>query len=294
MSAAAKPLTKPLPRINVAAERMRLAASCMAKHDIRYYLNGVLVEPREAGGVFIVATDGHRLIAVIDPTGEASEPTILSLSADMLRRMPRPSAADGFPMGGKVNKLLPADTETGHRVILDTFRERSALVLTGAAGEPACIHLSPIIEGNFPDWRRVVPSNLPELKPGTTDVYRYDYLSTVLDTFARSARFTVTTTAMQSAIGAGIVFHIHRHEYAILVVMPMRSSAKELNQPKFFTTWGGNARRARQPAKAATQDAVAVPDERGADAKERPAEAGAQPAAAQAKAPPAEEGQVGG
>ncbi len=48
----------PTPVIDVAQHLARLAASCMAAHDIRYYLNGIYVEPREAGGV--VSADEMR------------------------------------------------------------------------------------------------------------------------------------------------------------------------------------------------------------------------------------------
>jgi hypothetical protein len=40
-----------------------------AKGDVRYYLNGVYVEPNASGGVTIVATNGHVMALMYDATG---------------------------------------------------------------------------------------------------------------------------------------------------------------------------------------------------------------------------------
>lgn len=49
-------------------------------NDIRYYLCGVHIAPCEAGGVFIVATDGHQMAVAHDPEGRVDEPVILTCS----------------------------------------------------------------------------------------------------------------------------------------------------------------------------------------------------------------------
>src|SRR5690606_12660465 len=48
-----------------------------AKNDIRYYLNGVRIEPHPQQGAVIVATNGYRLAAIHDPDGWCEEPIIV-------------------------------------------------------------------------------------------------------------------------------------------------------------------------------------------------------------------------
>lgn len=49
--------------INVPVSIIAAASHAMAKQDIRYYLNGMMIERSEHGGVRVVATDGQHLIA---------------------------------------------------------------------------------------------------------------------------------------------------------------------------------------------------------------------------------------
>lgn len=51
--------------IRIPTSTLKAALLHVAKHDVRYYLNGVLIEPISDGtAVFVVATDGHRMIAI--------------------------------------------------------------------------------------------------------------------------------------------------------------------------------------------------------------------------------------
>lgn len=52
--------------------------------DIRYYLNGVFIEPLVGGGVNIVGTDGHRIVVIHDPNGECKEPVIIYPHATLI------------------------------------------------------------------------------------------------------------------------------------------------------------------------------------------------------------------
>ena len=126
---------------------------CAAQKDVRYYLNAVHIEPHPQGGVVVVATNGHFMGAIHDPDGWIA-PGVQSvligavskrlLSACMARRGP-----DGEP---------PA---------LLWIAEKYSLVssLEDAAEEPELFgqhaHLTErteLVDGKFPDWRRVVPS----------------------------------------------------------------------------------------------------------------------------------------
>lgn len=157
---AAPATPKPMPRISVAASYVRLAATCMAERDIRYYLCGVLIEPRAEGGAYIVATNGHMLIAIIDKGGECSAPTIIAPNKATLAACPKVAP---FDRGGRILRTLEVEGET-------------ALGVTNEAGRLAHIQAcDTIIEGKFPDWGRVLPV-WDQLKPGSpaqvSHVYR--------------------------------------------------------------------------------------------------------------------------
>lgn len=49
-----------------------------AKEDVRYYLNGITIEPHPEQGVILMATNGHVLAAVHDPEGWCERKIILA------------------------------------------------------------------------------------------------------------------------------------------------------------------------------------------------------------------------
>jgi len=97
-----------------------------AKKDIRYYLQGVCFE-QCATGTYAVATDGH-VVCVARLDSEAHEPTSVIISADHLAQAVKNNKYDVF--------IEPADGK---------------VTLKSSNGEMTV----PLIEGRFPDWRRV-------------------------------------------------------------------------------------------------------------------------------------------
>lgn len=64
---------------NLSATRMLRAMDIPGANAARHYLEGVYVEPLDAGGVAIVATDGHVMLVQWDRDGIAPAPAILRL-----------------------------------------------------------------------------------------------------------------------------------------------------------------------------------------------------------------------
>ncbi|MBD1602269.1 hypothetical protein [Pseudomonas typographi] len=126
---------------------------CAAQNDVRYYLNAVHIEPHSAGGVLIVATNGHFLGAIHDPDGwiAPGQQSLLIgagskrlLSACMARRGP-----DSDPPA----VLWVAEKYSLLSSVVDTSEEPEMF------GEHA--HLTErtaLVDGQFPNWRRVIPS----------------------------------------------------------------------------------------------------------------------------------------
>jgi DNA polymerase-3 subunit beta len=111
---------------------IELTAFAMAVQDVRYYLNGLLLETR--GGVLrAVATDGHRL-AVAEAQGVQS-------SGDRQAIVPRKGV-------GELQRLVQA---LEHEVELMMTRNHLRVVLGDA------VFTSKLIDGRFPDYEAVIP-----------------------------------------------------------------------------------------------------------------------------------------
>jgi DNA polymerase-3 subunit beta len=130
----------------------------MAKQDVRYYLNGISVEPHPDGGAIIVATDGHRLAVIHDPDGWCTQQIIvgeikkplLDACKKRARRHYQEEAPAALWIGqhGSVVTRLPAvqsGEKAEHLAPADLFGE---LCLFNCR--------TSIVDGVFPNWRRLL------------------------------------------------------------------------------------------------------------------------------------------
>jgi DNA polymerase III subunit beta len=113
-------------------------AYAMAAQDIRYYLNGLLMQVLDKE-LRMVATDGHRL----------------ALSSNTLE--------EDYP---RTEVILPRKTVLELARQLSDSEDPVEIIITG---NQACFRFGPIelitklIEGKFPDYERVVPQGNPKL-----------------------------------------------------------------------------------------------------------------------------------
>lgn len=107
-------------------------AFAMARDDVRYYLNGILLE-WSGPNLRAVATDGHRLALMDRQVAEASEALQVILPRKGVQELERLLADSEDPAGV---------TFTGNHV---RFRL------------PGVTFTSKLIEGRFPEYRRVIP-----------------------------------------------------------------------------------------------------------------------------------------
>lgn len=70
--------------VDINYDYLKAVSLAMAKQDIRYYLMGVHVEAK-LDGVTLVATDGHRLLAIHDDTQRVEEPFNLIIPAETVK-----------------------------------------------------------------------------------------------------------------------------------------------------------------------------------------------------------------
>jgi len=112
------------------AAALRAAFIVAAKQDVRYYLNGVFIS--KAGD--IIATDGHRLIA-------------MCIGVELPEDFPERGVILSRPPS-TIPARLPDDNIT-----VDLNLEQ----WTGTMDWNMGIFPITVIDGNFPDWNRVIP-----------------------------------------------------------------------------------------------------------------------------------------
>jgi DNA polymerase-3 subunit beta len=137
-----------------------------AKADVRYYLNGVCIDVRAADAV-AVATNGHILLAV--PLALADDAGELVPGQYILPR----EALEGIKPTHKslpvtIEVLTPAPTPDPDRPGVTLRKSPTATVFAGGA-----VAHTPLVDGRYPDWRRVVPLEV-SYEPGQ---YKADYVA---------------------------------------------------------------------------------------------------------------------
>lgn len=105
---------------------------CMAQQDVRYYLNGVLLEIKD-GKLRAVATDGHRMaVSQIDTPGADGEKQVI---------VPRKAVHE-------ITRLLDSSDET----LTLQFGQNHIGIQTSEL-----TFVSKLIDGRYPDYHKVIP-----------------------------------------------------------------------------------------------------------------------------------------
>jgi hypothetical protein len=177
--------------------------------DIRYYLNGICVEKAEKGGVYLIASDGHTMCVIHDATG-----TLEGADSIIFRVTPGLPAAAKLA-GNKMHKTLP------YRLLVQGQRVKIACGFDSDGDAELFVQAGrSLIEGKFPNWRKVVP-DLTTLKPGFGDSMNAHYLAR-LSKLTTDRRFQ-GLSLWQAEAGKAIVARVPLVPEMIVVMMPMRS-----------------------------------------------------------------------
>lgn len=110
--------------IKVNALYFKAAHLCVSRDDLRYYLNGVYIEPHAKQGAVLTATDGTVLFSIYDPEGVCERAAIVEL-----------------PKGAMTAKQIEGQVEVSAEGI---FRHRTYI------SEETCL-----IDATYPDYRRI-------------------------------------------------------------------------------------------------------------------------------------------
>tara|TARA_R110000824_G_scaffold6306_7_gene29168 strand:- start:4297 stop:5472 length:1176 start_codon:yes stop_codon:yes gene_type:complete len=135
------------------------AVNFSGKADVRYYLNGVYLEPHKEQGTYIVATDGHRLGVFLDKSFTISRSCILcNKNKDFYRALNTiPKDADYPCLKFKFIKSEDKKTDSYvfGKVKVKIYYCRKNME---EIGEDADAEFTiDLVDGKYPDWRKVMP-----------------------------------------------------------------------------------------------------------------------------------------
>lgn len=147
---------------SVDATLFRLVSTVVGRSETRFYLRYVCIDPHPTQGVYLVATDGHRMLVAHDPEGECSE-RVLCRPTKGLRR-----ACDAHRFETRrVSIDSEADTATVTRQQVDTGTVKPVATFNGVV-DAADVAL-------FPKWQGVVPVIDPD-DPAVSAAYNCGYV----------------------------------------------------------------------------------------------------------------------
>lgn len=183
---------------------LKAATFCASSEETRYYLKGVFAEYKD-GELILVATDGHRLLAV------------------------HPENNGPAPHGPAFGIIIPLDAIA--RIKINKYATQGDLVCE--AGQWA-LHYEGIkigftpIDGTFPDWRRIVPSE--------TSGEAAQFNAAYLNDFAKASKLlggdTRPVVAYNGEGPALIGFQSDIEAFGVL--MPFRASIVPTNPPSWL------------------------------------------------------------
>lgn len=229
--------------VSVSAKAFTAAMLAVSTEETRYYLQGVLVEPCSAGGVNVVATNGHIIIAIHDKDGETNGKWICPVPAHMRRFLlanleSRDAETyahddDDFPAEGDDKRPLDRIKFDGKIASITApehaWREKSPLEMVMATTAPA-------IDGTFPDWTRVLPNPTDKTPPLPTFTIATHYAMAVNRAVCIWKGNASTGIRVRGVEKHGpILMGAHGDPDFIVALMPMRDDAEILVLPSWIS-----------------------------------------------------------
>lgn len=176
--------------IKTNATLLAAAASIAAVNDVRYYLNGVCIEPAPQGGVLLIGCNGHALVCIHDADGYADDTYIV-----------KP------PKRAKLGKKTAPEVE---------INDRGAHFADGVT-----VPAERII-GRFPDWRAIVPEKASDEPAAFNGDYVQDFARISLS-FGSKHPFCM----VRANGGGAALIQFDASVPAFGVLMPVRMDARD-------------------------------------------------------------------
>lgn len=140
-------------KLTIQADVIKALLIIAAKDDVRYYLKGVCVDARE-NDVTLVATDGHRMLAVPVPETDIEDilPGQYIIPRETLA-MVKPCKAGRTTLPLELEITTPAPVPDPERPGV-TIQAPTQFTLRGAT-----VATGTVIDSKYPDWRKVMPKS---------------------------------------------------------------------------------------------------------------------------------------
>lgn len=197
--------------IDLNQKDLKAVAHAMAKNDIRYYLNGLLIESNGAE-TRLVATDGHRLHMVIQESKGLAVPAVeFIMPADMVKKC----IASKAPRQDKNPKVL---------ITYDQGKISARLPDGSEIVQFAT-------DGKFPDYRRIIPAHdggAPE-----PCIFNNDYVADAVRGYCDYAEIRGKTPPSIGIRPRGNNAGVLCAGDFLAVVMPLRGDISPMPAPKF-------------------------------------------------------------
>ena len=177
----------------------------VAEDDIRWYLNGFLIEEHPAGGILLVSTNGHQLSAIHDERGTIERGDSFPGDTQIIVDLPKANRAP-FRKVSNLDQLVTIELTEEQPVLLSV----SGTTVQGAK-----------LEGTFPDWRRVVPTVSDSGLVGHMDVSFFAKINKQASLLKRGPKNPVQLRQPDKNSSA-LVFLGNSPEF-LGIVMPMRN-----------------------------------------------------------------------
>jgi hypothetical protein len=212
--------------IKVRTNLFRAAALCCSRDATRYYINGVHIEPHHDKGAVLVGTDGRRMLVAYDD--EATCEKAVVVSGTLLKLAQR--------LWIDPNKLVPEDDEEWGEADERTTPPEHILIDSDGRltiGEIKST-ASALIDGTFPDWRKVVPEAAAEPSPlSGVDGRLLAEFASIADLLHPGTR-CIALRPSKEGDGAPVFVMFPATPNAFGVLMPMKGKAAQAGLPPFM------------------------------------------------------------
>jgi len=183
-------------------DHLKAVFNAVSNDETRHYLKGVFVEASPSGTT-LVATNGHMLLAAHDETNTLDEPVKLIIPADIIKA------------------FKPARWQTMVELSTD---DKETWRLGNTLFQP--------VDGEYPDWRRVIPQETPLLTSIEGVWYDPKYQLAMYKAAKEIGAICDIHPNEQNA--ALVHFHDGEKDFPMVgVIMPYRKTRKAFKKPSW-------------------------------------------------------------
>lgn len=210
--------------------KLALEAMIFASEDeTRYYLHGFCIEKHPEEGVLLITTDGHRMSVIHDPEGELNNETDKSVIVKIEAYFQR-AIRDIIEHDECFRLSLAWQTDgEDHPDASELTLERSKTDGQKSVSRQSLAFNNVIIDGNFPDWRRVTPDVSADSR-ALPDGFNTAYIAE----FSKFSRSLNEGISIQQFVACGpCLVRVSGREDMFGVLMPIRMNCGS-NFPEWF------------------------------------------------------------